>query len=346
MNAATNHEIAVMQDDELIDVLCSSLYPGAKRTSAALVLSYCRAASLDPMLKPVHIVPMRCKTGEKDNYGNDKSEMRDTIMPGIGLYRIQAARTGQYAGQEAPVFGPMIVMNYQRLKTEWVSVPGRDKKVKKEEWVDEGLEYPEWCSITVYRIVQGVRCAWTAVEYWIENYATAGRDSDVPNEMWARRTRGQLAKCAEAQALRKGFSEVGSIPTAEEMEGRAFEFETYTAPEPAAEPAKPKRASEAAQAALPEPEAPVVLQPVIPAEKVEELPVKPAQAAAQKQAAMPVNTPTGEPASAGECMNVIKTCSAKKIDLAGLLEGMQLDLDPLTLTGMSKATFKEIKARL
>lgn len=40
--------------------------------------------------------------------------------------------------------------------------------------------------------------------------------------MWQKRPYGQIAKCAEAQALRKAFPEVGSAPTADEMEGKQF----------------------------------------------------------------------------------------------------------------------------
>jgi hypothetical protein len=39
-----------------------------------------------------------------------------------------------------------------------------------------------------------------------------------------------LAKCAEAQALRKAFPELGSAPTAEEMIGQAVELEAEAQP--------------------------------------------------------------------------------------------------------------------
>ncbi len=334
MNSTTSHELATMQDAELIEVLRASLYPGASPQSCALVLGYCRAAGLDPMLKPVHLVPM---------YDKATKSNRDTIMPGIGLYRIQAARTGQYAGQDQPEFGPVRTMNYHAKKTTW------DNNQKREQWVEKTVEYPEWCSVTIYRIVGGMRAAFTAVEYWIENYATAGRDTDAPNEMWAKRSRGQIAKCAEAQALRKAFPEVGSMPSADEVEGRVFEFDE---PEVTTAPARPRRASEAAaQAApaLPEPDDSNVLPTIIPTEKVATLPPEqePAhQPAAPKQAAAPA-TDTGEPASAGEMMNVIKTAAAKRINLGEVLFELGIDgLDPATLNGLTKAQFKNIKARL
>lgn len=194
MNALTTSDSApralALADDEIIPVLQSSLYPGAKPESIKLVLGYCRAAGLDPMQKPVHIVPMQVSTGKKGSGGWDEKEWRDVVMPGIGLYRVQAARTGELAGIDEPVFGPM----KQAL----------------------GIEFPEFCKVTVYRMIGGQRVAFTACEFWTENYATAKRDTDAPNAMWKRRPRGQLAKCAEAQALRKAFPELGSQPTADE----------------------------------------------------------------------------------------------------------------------------------
>lgn len=186
-------------NDELIRTLQSSLYPGAKRESVEMVLSYCQAAKLDPLQKPVHIVPMRVKTGRKDRNGRDEYEYRDTIMPGIGLYRTQAARTCEHVGTSEPEFGPTKTLGE--------------------------IEYPEWCKVVVKRAVSGtgIVAEYHAVERWLENYATKGYDNSAPNAMWARRPFAQLAKCAEAQALRRGFPEVGSQPTAEEMEGREWD---------------------------------------------------------------------------------------------------------------------------
>jgi len=183
-----------LRDDDLLAVLRSSLYPGAADDSIRMVLGYCRAAGLDPMQKPVHIVPM---------WDGKAKRMRDVVMPGIGLYRTQASRTGQYVGKSEPEFGPM--------QTE---VIGGQK-----------ITFPEWAKVTVRRAVGGVVAEFSATEYWMENYAVKGgpEKSIAPNAMWTKRPRGQIAKCATAQALREAFPELGSQATAEEMEGRAIQ---------------------------------------------------------------------------------------------------------------------------
>ena len=182
-----------MDEQELMQVLQSSLYPGAEPASIKMVLGYCKAAGLDPMRKPVHIVPM---------WDSKARKTRDVTMPGIGLYRTDAARTGEHVGTDEPVFGPMVEYDLSGTK----------------------VTVPEWCKVTVYRLKNGLKCAYTATEYWIENYATASKDTTAPNTMWRKRGRGQLAKCTEAQALRKGFPEVGNQPTADEMEGKVMDM--------------------------------------------------------------------------------------------------------------------------
>lgn len=175
----------------------NSLFPGAADQSVLMAWDYCAARGLDVMLKPVHLVPMYIK----DKNNGDRGEMRDVVMPGIGLYRIQADRAGNYAGMSAPTFGPDV--EYQLD--------------------DVTITVPEWCEMTVSKIVGDRVVPFTAREYWIENYAQSGRDKRAPNAMWTKRPRGQLVKCTEAQVLRKGWPELGAQPTAEEMEGKEID---------------------------------------------------------------------------------------------------------------------------
>ena len=182
-----------MSEQELMNVLRNSLYPGAQDDSIKMVICYCKASGLDPMQKHVHIVPM---------WDSKAKSMRDVIMPGIGSYRTQAARSGEYAGVSEPEFGSDVTEALGGVT----------------------MTYPSWCRVVVKRLLpNGLIAEFAATERWKENYATAGKDSQAPNAMWKRRPYAQLAKCAEAQALRKAFPEIGAQPTADEMEGKSFD---------------------------------------------------------------------------------------------------------------------------
>lgn len=187
-----SNELVVKSNDEMITILRSSIYPGAAKQSIVMALEYCAAQGLDVMMKPVHIVPM---------WDGKAKEMRDVIMPGIGLYRIQASRTGQFAGMTETEFGPVITQKIGGVE----------------------VTYPEWAKVTVKRLLpNGMIAEFTAREYWLENYAIKGgqEKSVAPNAMWSKRVYGQISKCAQAQALRMAFPELGAAPTAEEMEGK------------------------------------------------------------------------------------------------------------------------------
>jgi phage recombination protein Bet len=189
---ARNTEISI--DEKTFLVLKNNLYKEATSDdSIKMVINYCVGRNIDPLLKAVHIVPMW-------NKNTNKSE--DTVMPGIGLYRIIAARSGQYAGMSEPIYGPMVT---EKLGTMTVT-------------------FPEWCMIIVKKFIQGHIVEYPAKEYWIENYASKGKDP-TPNAMWLKRKFGQIAKCAEAQALRKAFPEVGHDYTYEELQGKTFDHD-------------------------------------------------------------------------------------------------------------------------
>lgn len=213
--------LAPVSEQEVLEVLKNSLYPGAADASIKLVVAYCRAAGLDVMQKPVHIVQV---------WDSKAKQLRDTVMPGIGLYRTQAARTGQYAGISEPVFGPPRTFTGQHVRTVWEE-DAQGKRKPREVVSDVITTYPEWCRVVVKRMLpNGTIAEFPALEYWLENYATASKDSDAPNAMWQRRPFAQLAKCAEAQALRKAFPELGAMPTAEEMEGKEIGERDITPP--------------------------------------------------------------------------------------------------------------------
>jgi hypothetical protein len=75
---------------------------------------------------------------------------------------------------------------------------------------------PEFCAVTVYKIIAGQRVGFTHTEFFEEACNTT-KDGSL-NSMWTKRKRGQLAKCAEAGALRKAFpEESGGIISAEEV---------------------------------------------------------------------------------------------------------------------------------
>lgn len=126
-------------------------------------------------------------------------------MPSIAEARITAHRTGEYAGQDAPVFGEIIPIKIG----------------------EETHLAPEFCTVTVYRMIHGQRMACLHTEFFDEACGVT-KDGDL-NSMWRKRKRGQLAKCAEAGALRKAFpEEMGGIITADELEGQENEPRNVT----------------------------------------------------------------------------------------------------------------------
>lgn len=204
-------------------VLVEQIFPNAKTVEAVtMALSYCRARNLDIYKKPVHVVPM---------WSSALGKMVETVWPGIAEIRTTAARTGEYAGIDEVQFGPMVERTFT----------GQTGSGNRAETITKIVKFPEWASVVVYRFVKGQKIAFHTKIFWEETYASVGR-SDVPNDMWARRPRGQFDKCVEAAALRKAFpEEVGSMYAAEEMEGRVIDHDNgdKAAPKPPKPPAPP-----------------------------------------------------------------------------------------------------------
>lgn len=181
-------------------VLTEAIFPSAKTPEAiVLALSYCKARGYDVMKRPVHIVPM---------WNSELRKEVETVWPGINSLNTEAARSGAWAGMDPPVFGPEVEQTFA------ANARGGDSKTVT-------VRFPQWAERTVYRLVQGQRVAFTERVYWLESYGR-WKGTEVPNEMWARRPHGQLAKCATAAVLRLAFPEAADY-SAEEMEGRTID---------------------------------------------------------------------------------------------------------------------------
>lgn len=115
----------------------------------------------------------------------------------IDGYRLIADRTGNYAGSDEPVFTG--------------DVNGK----------------PEAATVTVWKFVQGQRCAFSATARWKEYYP-----GDKSGMMWNKMPYLMLSKCAESLALRKAFpAELSGLYTREEMmqaDAEAFATSEYT----------------------------------------------------------------------------------------------------------------------
>lgn len=177
-------------------VLVESTWPSARTPdSVILALSYCKARNLDPFKRPVHIVPITVK---KTIDGKDAWVEIETVWPAISETRTTAFRTKDYAGMDPPTFGPtktFHLMDQEKSGSNYVDVP-----------ID--IDAPEWCQVTVHRLVGGVARPFPGPRvYWQEFYAPRNRFVTAPNEQWKRKPSYMLEKCAEATSLRRAFPE-------------------------------------------------------------------------------------------------------------------------------------------
>jgi phage recombination protein Bet len=108
-----------------------------------------------------------------------------TPITSIDFMRIRAADSGEMAGSDDVDF----------------------------EFGDENPDLPTAATVTVYRLTQGQRFAYTATARWRE-YKPETNDF-----MWRKMPCTMLAKCAEALALRKGFPrQLAGLYAKEEMD--------------------------------------------------------------------------------------------------------------------------------
>ena len=177
-------EVAVIQTRDLLSSsdltdLRNTKFKGFTDSEVNYARSVCAHLQLNPLLNQIHFVKRK---------NNADGTYSVTVQVGIDGFRLAAERTGKYAGSDDPIF------EYRQGDTQ-----------KKQ---------PSKATVTVYKMIDGVRVPFTASARWEEYYPGEGK----MGAMWRKMPHGQLGKCAEALALRKAFpAELSALRTDEEM---------------------------------------------------------------------------------------------------------------------------------
>lgn len=161
------------------DLIKRTVCKGATDDELDLFMHVCKKTGLDPLTRQIYAIK---------RYSNAERREVLSFQTAIDGYRVVAERTGLYAGNDDPEFT-----------------------------VDETGTWPITAKVTVWKLVAGQRVPFSATARWTE-YVQSDRDGN-PTKFWARMPFGQLAKCAEALALRKAFpNDLSGVYTKEEME--------------------------------------------------------------------------------------------------------------------------------
>lgn len=170
---------------ESIHMLRTMYYPGADDATIKMAHAMCLSRNVDHTMRPVYAVPTWDGRQKKEVY---------QLWPSIHLYRVIASRS-MHAGTSEPEYGPMTT----------ITGIARDRGQS----VERALEIPEWASVTVKRVLPGGIIAEFTAKVWASE---VGKVSG----QWLSMPRHMLGIRAESHALRKGFPEVGGMPTWEE----------------------------------------------------------------------------------------------------------------------------------
>lgn len=167
-----------------VQLLKDTVAKGASDDELRLFLEVCKSKRLDPFGKQIHAVKRW-----------DSTLRREVMSFQIGIdgFRSLAERSGRYTGQSAPM---------------WCGLDG--------EWRDVWLSQqpPAAAKMSVYKA--GFEQPVTRIALYKE-YVQTTKDGG-PNSMWTKMPSNQLAKCAEALALRAAFpEELSGLYTPDEM---------------------------------------------------------------------------------------------------------------------------------
>lgn len=124
-------------------------------------------------------------------------------------------------------YTPITSIDYLRIRAESSGLyAGSDDAVFKGELKKGAKTYPLSATVTVWKLVNGQRCPFTATARWAE-YAPSDLEGAAAF-MWRSKPCIMLAKCSEALALRKGFpGQLQGLYISEEYDQSATQAVNY-----------------------------------------------------------------------------------------------------------------------
>ncbi|THF88425.1 phage recombination protein Bet [Deinococcus sp. KSM4-11] len=175
---------------EQLDLIKTQIAPGASDGELALFVQQCKRTGLDPFSRQIYAVMREARVQVNGQWTSVK---KMTIQTAIDGFRLIAERTGKYTGQ---------------TQTMWCGADGKWQDV----WLQS--EPPAASRVGVRR--RDFDEPLYAVARW-ESFAQKNRDGK-PISQWATMPDVMLAKCAEAQALRRAFpNDLSGLYTSDEM---------------------------------------------------------------------------------------------------------------------------------
>jgi len=170
-------------NEEQVKLIKSQIAPKATDCELQLFLYQAKRTGLDPLTRQIYAIFRNVKEKE---FGKEVWKQKMTIQTSIDGFRVIAERSGDYGGQDEPIF----TEESNRLIS---------------------------CKITVYRFRGDTRYpAAVGVAYWSE-YAQTD-DKGNPTGLWKKMPHTMLSKVAEALALRKAYpQDLSGLYTSDEM---------------------------------------------------------------------------------------------------------------------------------
>ncbi len=185
-----NHEVSNSHshfNQKQLDILKNSICKGVSNEEFEVFLMACVKTQLDPFMRQIYAVKRKAKKPD-GSWGETM-----TIQTGIDGYRLIAERTERYAPGPEPIYA------YDNNGGLMAATAFIKKQTRDGTW--------HTVSASAY------------IDEYCQTFTDRSTGEKKATGMWGNMPRTMLAKCAEAQALRKAFpAEMSGVYTKEEMQ--------------------------------------------------------------------------------------------------------------------------------